>query len=102
MSSEVMSEETIRSRLEEIPGWTLREGKLHGEFTFRNFVQAFGWMSQVALTAEKMDHHPDWFNSFKDVVVDLMSHDVGGITERDFKLARRMNKLHERMTSSSS
>ena len=74
-------------------GWTIVDGKLHREFTFANFVEAFGFMSRCALVAEKMDHHPDWSNSWNTVVVDLVSHDEGGITERDVRLATRMGEL---------
>lgn len=74
-------------------GWTVVDGGLHREFEFADFVAAFGFMSSVALVAEKMDHHPDWSNSYNRVVVDLSSHDVGGITERDHELAGRINDL---------
>jgi len=71
--------------------WTLIEGRLHKEFHFTDFVAAFGFMTKVALVAESMDHHPEWFNVYKTVRVDLSTHDAGGITELDFLLARRMD-----------
>jgi 4a-hydroxytetrahydrobiopterin dehydratase len=74
-------------------GWTVVDGALHREFAFANFVEAFGFMASVALVAEKMDHHPDWSNGWNKVVVDLSSHDVGAITDRDVELARRMTDL---------
>jgi 4a-hydroxytetrahydrobiopterin dehydratase len=74
-------------------GWTVVDGKLHREFTFADFAEAFGFMARAALAAEKMDHHPDWSNSYNTVTVDLSSHDVGGLTDRDERLARRMNEL---------
>jgi 4a-hydroxytetrahydrobiopterin dehydratase len=72
-------------------GWTLVDGKLHRELEFDNFVEAFGFMSMVALLAEKNDHHPDWSNSYNKVVIDLVSHDKGAITERDHALAEAIN-----------
>ena len=71
-------------------GWAVVDGKLHREFEFHNFVEAFGFMSMVALLAEKADHHPDWSNSWNKVVIDLVSHDKGGITDRDLRLARQI------------
>jgi 4a-hydroxytetrahydrobiopterin dehydratase len=76
-----------------LPGWSLREGKLHRQFQFGSFVEAFGWMSSVALVAESMGHHPEWSNVYNRVRVDLTTHDAGGITELDFTLAQRMNEL---------
>jgi 4a-hydroxytetrahydrobiopterin dehydratase len=76
----------------EIPeGWSLADGKLHRELEFHNFVEAFGFMSMVALLAEKADHHPDWSNSWNKVVIDLLSHDKGEITDRDRDLAAQIN-----------
>ena len=77
-----------------VPKWTVaNEHHLHREFKFANFVEAFAWMAAVALTAEKADHHPEWFNVWNKVVVDLTTHDAGGISERDFRLAAEMNRL---------
>jgi 4a-hydroxytetrahydrobiopterin dehydratase len=74
-------------------GWEVVDGKLHREYVFADFVAAFGFMASIALVAEKMDHHPDWSNSWNKVTVDLVTHDDGGITERDIRLAARMNEL---------
>jgi 4a-hydroxytetrahydrobiopterin dehydratase len=76
-----------------LPGWSLRDGKLHREFRFADFVAAFGFMTRVALVAEAMDHHPEWSNVYSRVSVDLTTHDAGGITTRDVALARRMDEL---------
>jgi len=70
--------------------WVLRDGKLHKTFVFGDFIQAFGFMTQVALRAQAMNHHPEWFNVFKRVRVDLVTHDAGGITALDFALAHHM------------
>ena len=86
-----LSTEEVQTRLRSLEGWTLTEGKLHREFRFANFVEAFGFMSQVALFAEKMDHHPEWSNVYNRVDVDLTTHDAGGVTELDFELAGHMN-----------
>jgi 4a-hydroxytetrahydrobiopterin dehydratase len=73
-------------------GWAVVDGKLHRELEFKDFVEAFGFMAKVALLAEKADHHPDWSNSYNKVVLDLVSHDKGGITDRDLDLAKAINK----------
>ncbi|HEY2812743.1 MAG TPA: 4a-hydroxytetrahydrobiopterin dehydratase [Acidimicrobiales bacterium] len=73
-------------------GWDVVDGKLHRELQFDNFVEAFGFMSMVALLAEKANHHPDWSNSYNKVVIDLMSHDKDAITDRDTDLANAINK----------
>jgi 4a-hydroxytetrahydrobiopterin dehydratase len=71
--------------------WAVVDGKLHRELEFHNFVEAFGFISMVALLAEKADHHPDWSNSYNKVVIDLVSHDKGAITDRDTALAEAIN-----------
>jgi 4a-hydroxytetrahydrobiopterin dehydratase len=73
-------------------GWTVVDGKLHREVEFHDFVEAFGFMSMVALLAEKANHHPNWSNAYNKVVVDLFSHDKGEITDRDTNLATAINK----------
>jgi len=76
-----------------LPGWSLAGGKLHREFRFPDFVRAFSFMSAVALVAEKRDHHPEWKNVYGKVVVDLTTHDAGGITQSDVDFAQTMNEL---------
>jgi 4a-hydroxytetrahydrobiopterin dehydratase len=73
--------------------WQVCQGKLNKEFRFKDFVDAFGFMTRVALVAEAMNHHPEWFNVYARVRVDLATHDAGGITELDFALAKRMETL---------
>ena len=87
------SEEQIRADLNSLQGWEVRDGKLHKRFEFADFVEAWGFMSRVALVAQSMDHHPDWTNVYKRVDVDLQTHDAGGITTLDFKLASKMDQL---------
>ena len=88
-----LSKDLIEQELQGLPGWALKEGKLHKAFKFKNFIQAFGFMTQVAIISEKQDHHPEWFNVYNEVVVDLVSHDSKGITPRDIKLAGSMNAI---------
>jgi 4a-hydroxytetrahydrobiopterin dehydratase len=83
----------IDEALASLDGWGVRDGKLHREFVFANFVEAFGFMAKAALVAERANHHPEWFNVYRTVRVDLTTHESGGITERDTALARAMNEL---------
>ena len=93
---EKMSEEAIEAKLGELDGWTVREGSIRKSFVFADFVEAFGFMSSVALVAERMNHHPEWFNVYKTVDVALNTHDAGGITSLDFELAAAMDRLATR------
>lgn len=81
-------------QLAELDGWQEADGRdaICKTFTFGNFNQAFGFMTRVAMQAEKLDHHPEWFNVYKTVEVTLATHDAGGVTELDIKLARFMDK----------
>lgn len=83
----------VTRRLTELAGWTVQAGKLHREYKFADFVEAFGFMASAALIAERMNHHPEWFNVWNTVKVDLTTHDAGGITTRDFELAAAMERL---------
>ena len=83
----------LESGLESHPGWNLEQGKLHRVFEFKSFVEAFGFMSQIAILAEKMDHHPEWSNVYNRVEVFLTTHDAEGISELDFELAAHMDRL---------
>jgi 4a-hydroxytetrahydrobiopterin dehydratase len=85
-----LADADITARLETLPGWGLEAGKLHKAFTFKDFVEAWSFMSAVALAAEAMGHHPEWSNVWNRVTVDLTTHDAGGITTLDFDLATRM------------
>ena len=88
-----LDEAEIATRLSELPGWKLKEGKLHREFRFRDFAAAFGFMTSVALRAESMNHHPEWFNVYNRVTIDLQTHDVGGLSAADFELASHASSL---------
>jgi 4a-hydroxytetrahydrobiopterin dehydratase len=88
-----LSESEIAERLERLEGWSLSGDRLHREYTFPSFQEAFGFMSAVALVAESMDHHPEWSNVYARVTIDLSTHDAGGITALDFTLAARCEQL---------
>lgn len=88
-----LTEQEIEAALARIHGWTLVAGKLHRELAFPGFVEAFGFMSAVALVAESMNHHPEWLNVYNRVVIDLNTHDVGGISALDFELAAKIDSL---------
>lgn len=81
----------VTRRLAARPGWSLHEGSLHRELAFADFPAAWAFMSRIALEAERMGHHPDWCNSWNRVVVELSTHDAGGITDLDFALAERID-----------
>jgi 4a-hydroxytetrahydrobiopterin dehydratase len=91
-----LSEREVLERLRVLPDWELKDGKLRRTFAFPSFVEAFGFMTEVALVAEAMQHHPEWFNVYNRVVVDLRTHDVDGISVRDFELAAKMNRTAAR------
>ena len=95
--TERLSEETRKPLLEPLfaNGWAMVDGgdAIEKEFVFADFVCAFGWMAKVAIWAEKWDHHPEWFNVYKTVKVTLSTHDVGGLSALDAKLARKMDAL---------
>jgi 4a-hydroxytetrahydrobiopterin dehydratase len=88
-----LHDEEIRRRLEHLPGWTVRDGKLHRTFSFPDFIRAFAFMTAAALRAEVLGHHPEWGNVYNRVVVDLVTHDAQGITRLDFELAEHMQAL---------
>lgn len=88
-----LTDEEIEAGLARHPHWSLKDGKLHRELRFDGFAEAFGFMASVAIVAERMDHHPEWFNVYSRVVIDLTTHDAGGLSARDFKLAAAVDRL---------
>jgi 4a-hydroxytetrahydrobiopterin dehydratase len=92
-----LSETEIATALAKLPGWKQEAGKLHREYKFADFVAAFGFMTGAALVAQRMDHHPEWFNVWNTVRVDLATHDAGGISALDVKLAHSMEELASRL-----
>jgi 4a-hydroxytetrahydrobiopterin dehydratase len=93
MAVEKMTKEQIEAGLNNLNGWELKNDKLHRELKLKNFVQAFGFMSQVAILAEKANHHPEWSNVYSRVTIDLTTHEAGGISQRDFDLAGKINEI---------
>jgi len=91
-----LSKAKIALAVSKLPGWKVEDGKLHRDYVFGDFVGAFAFMSGAALVAQAMDHHPEWFNVWNKVRIDLATHDAGGITARDVKLAQAMEKLAAR------
>jgi 4a-hydroxytetrahydrobiopterin dehydratase len=90
-----LSGEGRKAALAKLSGWSEVAGRdaITKKFVFKDFNQAFGFMTRAALVAEKLDHHPEWFNVYKTVEVTLSTHDAGGVTERDIKLAEAMDRL---------
>ncbi len=93
MATKKLSPAEIEERLGQLDGWTLKDGKLHKDYAFESFVQAFSFMSGVALVAESMNHHPEWFNVYHKVSINLTTHDAGGISAKDFELAAKADEL---------
>ena len=88
-----LSQLEIDEELQNLPGWSIVNDKLHREIEFESFNQAFGFMTRAAMEIEKMNHHPEWFNVYNRLVIDLMTHDAGGITKNDTHLAKILNSL---------
>ena len=88
-----LSQEEIDEQLKSLPGWSVVNEKLHKEFLFDSFNQAFGFMTRAAMEIEKMNHHPEWFNIYNKITIELTTHDAGGITGNDINLARILNSL---------
>ena len=93
MGAKKLTDAEIQQELTKAKGWSLVEGKLHRAFECKDFAAAFGKMTQVALAAESMNHHPEWFNVWNKVVIDLNTHSVQGISALDFQLAAKVNEI---------
>ena len=88
-----LPENEIVQELKKLDGWKIVSGKVNKSFEFGDFVQAFGFMTRVAMEAEKMNHHPEWFNVYNTVRIDLVTHDVSGISNYDFMLAKTIDRI---------
>jgi 4a-hydroxytetrahydrobiopterin dehydratase len=88
-----LTAQEIETRLGEVQGWRVHEGKLRRELKFPSFVEAFGFLTSLAIVAERMNHHPEIYNVYNRVILDLVTHDANGISELDFELAAAANKL---------
>ncbi len=92
-----LSDSDLRAALGSLPDWKNEGGKLHREFKFADFIHAFGFMATAAIAIEAMGHHPEWFNVYNRVVVDLTTHDAGGISEKDLELARKLDSFARKL-----
>ena len=88
-----LSDSEIENGLKELNGWTVVNGKLHKEMEFVDFDEAWKFMTIAVVEIQKMNHHPEWFNVYNKLVIDLMTHDVGGISENDMNLAKFLDKI---------
>lgn len=88
-----LNADEIEVALKDLPGWTVAGEKLHRNYAFGDFVRAWGFMSAAALVIQQMDHHPEWFNVYDRVTIDLVTHDLKGISTRDVELARKLEAL---------
>ena len=93
MASPKLTTSQIENQISDLSGWTVQDEKLHKQYQFNSFVEAFGFMSSVALVAESMNHHPDWSNVYNRVTIDLNTHDSGGISSLDFEFAKGADEI---------
>jgi 4a-hydroxytetrahydrobiopterin dehydratase len=94
-----LSRSEIKESLEDLKGWSLSKGKIRREFEFRDFDAAFAFMVRVALQVEKLDHHPEWFNVYNKVRIELVTHDVDGLSNYDFRLAKIIDRVAKEMNA---
>jgi len=87
----------LQAALDSLPGWTLENEKLHREYAFVDFVHAFGFMATSAIAIEALEHHPEWSNVWNKVVIDLTTHDAGGITSKDILLANKLEAIAQKL-----
>ena len=92
-----MKRADVAAMVKQLPGWSVQGGKLHREYKFADFIHAFGFMATSAPAIEKMGHHPEWFNVYNRVTVDLSTHDAGGITQKDFDLAIMLEGIAKKL-----
>jgi 4a-hydroxytetrahydrobiopterin dehydratase len=93
MARERLTDQQLEDGIATLDGWRVTEGKLFRQMEFEDFIEAFAFMTRVALVAQSMDHHPDWTNVYNRVEIHLHTHDAGGITKRDLELAARIDGL---------
>ena len=89
----LLEKDQVNYFLEKNPSWNINDKSIKKEFKFKNFIDAFGFISKVALLSEKMNHHPNWQNTYNKVIIELTTHDIGGITSSDIKLAEAIDNL---------
>lgn len=93
LSMQKLKEQEIEDRLNELEGWTYSENAIHTSFEFENFKEAFTLMTRIAFEAETQQHHPDWTNVYNQLEISLSTHDAGGVTDKDFKLAKAIEGI---------
>ena len=93
-----LSDQEIGQAIQNLPGWQVVNGKLHREYKFPDFSHAFGFMTMAAIGIEKLNHHPEWFNVYSRVTVDLTTHDSGGITKNDLDLASLLESIATKLS----
>jgi 4a-hydroxytetrahydrobiopterin dehydratase len=93
MAATKLNDAQVAAELAKLPGWAVQDGKLRRVFAFKDFTHAFAFMTAVALTAESMNHHPDWSNSWNKVTIELVTHSAGGLTANDVDLAGKIQQL---------
>ncbi len=93
MTTKPLNSAEIAQFLKDAPEWSLHEGKLYRKICFKNFIEAFGFMTKVAMISESMGHHPEWRNTFSNVIIELITHDLGSITNLDLQLALAIDNL---------
>ncbi len=97
MARPKLTAQEIQAALDRLPGWKIENEKLHREYKFPDFAHAFGFMATSAPMIEAMNHHPEWFNVYSKVVVDLTTHDSGGVTAKDAELAGKLEEIAKRL-----
>lgn len=93
MNATVLSTAEITQQLNQLAGWEVKDGKLHRQFQFANFAQAFGFMASMAVISERMGHHPEWFNVYNRVEITLTTHDAGGLSARDAAMVQAIEAI---------
>jgi len=96
MKSKVLRDQDLVSLQKELPNWKIQKSRLRREWQFTNFVEAFGFMTKVAILSEAMNHHPEWSNVYSKVTIELTTHDLGGLSDKDIQLAKKINLLDSR------
>ena len=95
MEPYLLQDEALKELVVKIPGWEINDGQIQKEFKFSNFIEAFSFMTKIALICEKYNHHPNWENVYSKVIIRLSTHDLGGITNLDQTLASEINKVFD-------
>ncbi len=93
MNKSLLGQQELTSLIELLPNWKIKNSKLCREWEFRNFVEAFGFMTKVAMLSEKLNHHPEWNNVYSKVTIELTTHDLNGLTSLDVQLAKAIDLL---------